>query len=136
MILLIDADSLVYSSCCKKRETPEDDYHQTDISEARNKFDEQFMSIVNSLEEMYTIEKVITFNGSRGNFRKFIGNKYKKNRTQEKPPLLFEMHQYVKTQYDSIVGYGVETDDMVARYWKKLSSEIGRSNVSIQKTII
>jgi len=132
MILLVDADSLVYASCCKKRETPDDTYHQTDISEARNKFDEQFMAIVNSLEEMYEIEKVITFNGSRGNFRKYIGDQYKENRTQyEKPPLLFEMHDYVKSQYDSIVGYGVETDDMVARFWKKLSEEIGRNNVMI-----
>jgi 5'-3' exonuclease len=135
MILLVDADSLVYASCCKKRETPEDDYHQTDLCEARNKFDEQYMSIVNTLEEMYTIEKVITFNGSRGNFRHFIGNKYKENRSEYKrPPLLFEMHDYVKSQYDSIVGYGVETDDMVAKYWKKLSGEIGRSNVMIKIT--
>ena len=132
MILLVDADSLVFASCCKKRETPEDDYHQTEIAEARNKFDEQYMNIVNSLEEIYPIEKVITFNGSRGNFRKYIGNKYKQNRNYGNlPPLLFEMHDYVKSQYDSIVGYGVETDDMVARYWKQLSGEVGRSNVMI-----
>jgi len=116
----------------QKRETPEDTYHQTDISEARNKFDEQFMNIVNSLEEMYTIEKVITFNGSRGNFRKYIGNEYKENRSvYERPPLLFEMHDYVKKQYDSIVGYGVETDDMVARYWHKLTKDLGRNHVMI-----
>ena len=132
MILLVDADSLVFSSCCKKRERPDDDYHQTDIAEARNKFDEQYMSIVNSLEEMYEIEKVMTFNGSKGNFRKYIGNQYKKNRDYSNlPPLLSEMHDYVKSQYDSIVGYGVETDDMIARYWKKLSEDTGRNNVMI-----
>ena len=132
MILLVDADSLVFASCCKKRERPDDEYHQTDIAQARNKFDEQYMAIVNSLEEMYEIEKVITFNGSRGNFRKYIGDQYKQNRDYGNlPPLLFEMHDYVKSQYDSIVGYGVETDDMVAMYWKKLIEETDRNNVMI-----
>ena len=132
MILLVDADSLVFASCYRKRETPEDEMYYTDISDARNKFDEQFMGIVNHLEEMYTIEKVITFSGSRGNFRKLITNKYKANRKgQEKPPLLNEMHKFVRNHYDSIIGYGVETDDMVARYWYKLTQELGRDEVMI-----
>ena len=41
------------------------------------------------------------------------------------------MHQFVKDQYDSIFGYGVETDDMVARYWKQISDDIGRDEVMI-----
>ena len=41
------------------------------------------------------------------------------------------MHDFVKSHYDSVVGYGVETDDMVARYWKKLSEELGRNEVMI-----
>jgi hypothetical protein len=41
------------------------------------------------------------------------------------------MHDFVKEQYDSIVGYGVETDDMVARYWKQISDDIGRDEVMI-----
>jgi hypothetical protein len=41
------------------------------------------------------------------------------------------MHQYVKDQYDSVWGYGIETDDMVARYWYELSNELGRDNVMI-----
>ena len=97
-----------------------------------NKFDEQFMSIVNHLEEKYPIDKILTFSGSKGNFRKLITPKYKANRKkQELPPLLDEMHQFVKEQYDSIWGYGVETDDMVARYWKKISDDIGRDEVMI-----
>jgi len=132
MILLIDADSLVFASCYKKRETPEDDKYYRDIADARNKFDSQFMEIVNHLEDKYTIDKVITFNGSKGNFRKLITKKYKANRKkQELPPLLHEMHNYVKLQYDSIYGFGVETDDMVARYWYKLSEEFGRNEVMI-----
>jgi 5'-3' exonuclease len=41
------------------------------------------------------------------------------------------MHQYVKDQYNSIFGYGCETDDVVAKYWYELSSKIGRDNVII-----
>ena len=41
------------------------------------------------------------------------------------------MHQYVKDTYDSKYGYGIETDDMVARYWYTLSEEFGRDNIMI-----
>jgi len=132
MILLVDADSLIFASCYRKRENPEDDIYYKDIIDARNKFDEQYMRIVNDLEEKYTIDKVLCFSGSKGNFRKLITSKYKANRKkQELPPLLQDMHQYVKTQYDSIYGYGVETDDMVARYWHNISQDIGRDEVMI-----
>lgn len=129
MILLVDADSLVFASCYSGNE---DEKYFTEIEDARGKFDEQFMNIVNRLEEEFNIEKVLTFNGSRGNFRKKINPTYKANRKNtELPPLLFEMHQYVKDQYGSIYGYGVETDDLVAKYWKNLSDELGRENVMI-----
>jgi 5'-3' exonuclease len=132
MILLVDADSLIFASCYRKRETPEDEKYYTDITDSRNKFDEQFMQIVNHLEEIYTIDKVITFSGSKGNFRKLITKKYKANRkNSELPPLLNEMHQFVKDQYDSVYGYGVETDDMVARYWYNLTQQFGRDEVCI-----
>lgn len=132
MILLIDADSLIFASCYRKRETPDDELYYTEIEDSRNKFDQQFMKIVNDLEEKYPIDKVLTFSGSKGNFRKLITKKYKANRKkQELPPLLNEMHQFVKDHYDSIWGYGVETDDMVARYWKQISDDIGRDEVMI-----
>ena len=132
MILLVDADSLIFASCYRKRQTPEDEKYYTDITDSRNKFDEQFMQIVNHLEEIYTIDKVITFSGSKGNFRKLITKKYKANRkNSELPPLLNEMHQFVKDQYDSVYGYGVETDDMVARYWHNLTQQFGRDEVCI-----
>lgn len=132
MILLIDADSLIFASCYRKRENPDDDLYYTEIEDSRAKFDEQFMSIVNHLEGKYPIDKVLTFSGSKGNFRKLITKKYKANRKkQELPPLLDEMHQFVKDHYDSIWGYGVETDDMVARYWKQISDDIGRDEVMI-----
>tara|TARA_R110000823_G_scaffold232279_1_gene358787 strand:- start:531 stop:1244 length:714 start_codon:yes stop_codon:yes gene_type:complete len=132
MILLVDADSLIFASCYKKRETPEDEKYYTDISDARNKFDEQFMAIVNRLEEIYNVDKVLCFSGARGNFRKILSSTYKANRKKtELPPLLNEMHKFVIEQYESIRGYGVETDDMVARYWFNISQDLGRENVMI-----
>ena len=132
MILLVDADSLIFASCYKKREHKDDERFYTDIEDCKAKFDEQFMSIVNKLEDMYPVERVITFSGSKGNFRKLITPVYKANRKNaDLPPLLNEMHQFVKDEYDSVWGYGIETDDIVARYWYNLSNEIGRDNVMI-----
>ena len=132
MILLVDADSLIFASCYRKRQHPDDEKYYTEIGDARAKFDEQFMGIVNHLEDIYPIDKVLTFSGSKGNFRKLITKKYKANRKkQELPPLLQEMHEFVKEHYDSIWGYGVETDDVVARYWYNISKDIGRDEVMI-----
>jgi len=41
------------------------------------------------------------------------------------------MHDFVKESYNSIWGYGCETDDVVAKHWFNLSNEIGRDNVII-----
>ncbi|MDB4397740.1 hypothetical protein N9237_05350 [Akkermansiaceae bacterium] len=132
MILLVDADSLIFAACYKKREHKDDERFYTDIEDSKAKFDEQFMSIVNKLEDMYNVERVITFSGSKGNFRKLITPVYKANRKkQELPPLLDEMHQFVKDEYNSVWGFGIETDDIVARYWHELSKEVGRDNVMI-----
>ena len=129
MILLIDADSLIFASCYSNDKQGQ---FYEDIGDAINKFDQQFMKIVNDLEERFEIEKVITFNGSKGNFRKKITPVYKANRKkQELPPLLHEMHDYVKKQYNSVYGYGIETDDLVSAYWFSLSKDLGRENVMI-----
>ena len=128
MILLIDADSLVFASCY----SGDENIYYTDIEDAQHKFDEQFMKIVNDLEDTYEIDKVITFNGSKGNFRKKLIDTYKANRKgQELPPLLHDMHQYVKQTYSSLYGYGIETDDLVATYWFSISKDVGRDNVMI-----
>ena len=96
MILLVDADSLIFASCYRTKPYPDDNPFYEILEDSIAKFDEQFMKIVNDLEELYTIEKVITFNGSKGNFRKLITKKYKANRKkQQLPPLLHPMHQYV-----------------------------------------
>ena len=129
MIILFDADSLVFASCYN---TGSEEKVYSDIEDSINKFDEQFMAIINEIEKRYDIKKIITFNGSKGNFRKILNSEYKANRKkQDLPPLLHEMHQYVKQNYNSVYGFGVETDDLVARYWKNLSDEIGRENLMI-----
>ena len=128
MVLLIDADSLVFASCY----TGDENKFYTNIEDSIAKFDEQYMGIVNHLEDSFDIKEVITFNGSKGNFRKQLNKKYKANRKkQELPPLLHDMHQYVKDNYNSVFGFGIETDDLVARYWKQISDKIGRKNVII-----
>lgn len=136
MILLIDADSLIFASCYRSKNDinyeffPDNFY--TDIKDAINKFDEQYMKIINDLEELYPIEAVVTFNGSKGNFRKQITPTYKANRKKQiLPPLLHPMHDYVKEKYQSKFCYGKETDDLVAAYWKRLSEEFGRDQVMI-----
>lgn len=132
MILLIDADSLVFASCFKTKNTPDELDYYTNIEDSIDKFDEQYMKIVNDLQEIYDIEKVITFNGCKGNFRKQLSKKYKANRKKQiLPPLLHNMHQYVKDTYESKYAFGVETDDMVARYWFTLSNQFGRDNIMI-----
>jgi 5'-3' exonuclease len=132
MVLLIDADSLIFASCYRTKDEENDDPYYRDIKDSISKFDEQYMKIVNDLEDQYEIDKVITFNGSKGNFRKLITPVYKANRKkQELPPLLHDMHQYVKDTYNSIFGYGIETDDLVARYWHNISNDTGRDNVMI-----
>lgn len=129
MILLVDADSLIFASCYSNDKQGQ---FYEDIEDAINKFDQQFMKIVNDLEERFEIEKVITFNGSKGNFRKKITPVYKANRKkQDLPPLLHDMHDYVKKQYNSVYGYGIETDDLVSAYWFSLSKDLGRENVMI-----
>lgn len=129
MILLVDADSLIFASCYSNDKQGQ---FYEDIGDAINKFDQQFMKIVNDLEERFEIEKVITFNGSKGNFRKKITPVYKANRKkQDLPPLLHDMHDYVKKQYNSVYGYGIETDDLVSAYWFSLSKDLGRENVMI-----
>lgn len=132
MVLLIDADSLIFASCYRTKDLKNQNPYYTKIEDSKVKFDEQFMKIVNDLEDQYEIDKVITFNGSKGNFRKLITKKYKANRKkQELPPLLHPMHKYVKETYNSIYGFGIETDDLVARYWHNISNDIGRNEVMI-----
>jgi 5'-3' exonuclease len=109
MILLIDADSLVFASCYKPR--GEEGLFFEDIEDVILKFDETFQRVVNELSELYDVTEVLVFNDSRGNFRKLITSKYKANRIgQSKPPLLSEIHKHVTNSYKGIQGCGMDTD--------------------------
>jgi len=133
MILLVDADSLLWSSCYKTKREPDESLFFKDIADAYDKFDEVFMKIINDIEENhYPVDDVEVFANSRGNFRKYIYDKYKANRKRrELPPLLPDMQKYVVDNYNATYMYGVETDDVVASKWKMLSEEVGRDNVMI-----
>lgn len=131
MIVLVDADSLVWSSCYRQKEHPDDDGFNT-IEDARLKFDEVYMKIINTIEESHEIDKVITFNNAIGNFRKQISTTYKGNRIKkEVPSILSELHNYVSLNYSSKAGIGFETDDILATYWKRLVDTFGRNEVMI-----
>lgn len=131
MIVLVDADSLIWSSCYKKKENPDDSMYHT-LEDAILKFDEVFMSIINKIEESYELDKVITFAGARGNFRKKISKTYKANRKEsDRPDILNDLQEYVKEKYSAISGEGVETDDVVATYWKEISNTFSRDEVLI-----
>lgn len=54
------------------------------------------MKIINTIEVDHEVDKVITFAGARGNFRKQISKTYKANRIgREIPPILNELQEYV-----------------------------------------
>lgn len=122
MVILVDADSLIYSACCGV-----DD----EINEAIGKFDQVYMSIITHLEEFFEVEKVIGFANAKGNYRKIINKTYKANRTQPKPKLWAELKEIIVDQYSMKEAYAMETDDLVAIYWKRLSKKLGRENVMI-----
>ncbi|QDP58853.1 MAG: putative ribonuclease H [Prokaryotic dsDNA virus sp.] len=123
MVILFDADSLIYSSCINV-----DDNVELGIA----KFDEVLMSIVNHLEEYWEIQELILFNSARGNYRKILDKEYKAPRGKyELPKILGDIQQYVIKTYESKRAYGMETDDLVAIYWNRLQQEHGRNNVII-----
>lgn len=123
MIVLFDADSLVWASCFKA---------QNDLEQAKIEYDNSFDNILTTLYGNYDIDTVITFNNSAGNFRKLLDDNYKANRKgSELPNILKQLHNYVTDKYDGVKTCGVETDDLVARYWKHLTQEKGRDHVII-----
>ena len=130
MILLVDADSLVYSSCYSPKHI--DGTFFDNLDDVTHKFDEGFQKIVNELSTLHDVKEVLVFNNGRGNFRKLITKNYKANRIgTPKPPFLNEIHDYVNKAYDSYCAVGMETDDLVAIYWKNLSEVWGRDQVMI-----
>lgn len=109
-IIIFDIDSLLFS-CSLNVET---------IEEAIFKYDEIYMSIINTVEDDYIIDDIYNYGCAIGNYRKTINIQYKANRKSSSiPELLNELKQYVLENYNVIQGHGLETDDLVARKWKE-----------------
>ena len=122
MKVLFDADSMIYASCCNTE----------DLDYAITKWQVSLYDLKLEVEEFAFIENFLIFNGSIGNFRRYIGKgEYKSNRLNEKPPFLSDLHDYVSEHYEAISGFGVETDDVIAKYWTDLSKRYGRDEVMI-----
>lgn len=121
MYILIDADSLIFATAVTT----------DNIDQAKEGFDWRWNGIMWKLKQMYEIDGLFVFSGSKGNFRKLITKNYKANRKQELPPHLGDLHSYVKSEYNSIYKYGVETDDVIASYWQRAVNNVGEDNVVI-----
>jgi 5'-3' exonuclease len=123
MVALFDADSLVWASSYGVEE---------DIDLAIEKYNDSFTNIIYDLNEIYDISEVITFNNSKGNFRKILDTNYKANRKSSgMPSVLTQLHDYVTQTYNSVSKYSLETDDLVATYWNNIAKEDGRDTVII-----
>jgi len=121
MYILIDADSLIFASAVTNN----------NLQSSIEGFDWRWNGIIWKLKQMYEIDGLFVFSGSKGNFRKLITKKYKANRKQELPEHLGALHSYVKSEYNSIYKYGVETDDVIASYWQRAVDNVGEENVVI-----
>jgi 5'-3' exonuclease len=132
MIVLFDADSLIFASCYNRISDINETPYIQDIDEAIEKFENGFQAIMDEVSEEYPISGVMVFSGSKGVYRKEISKEYKANRKkQELPPMLPMLHKYVKERYNAVHDDYYETDDLVATYWKKISDRDGVENVII-----
>lgn len=118
VVVLIDADSLLWSSCyCKKEEDPEGEGYIRDVEEAIHKFDSAVFNILSNIEEgmQCNVSLYKMFVQGNNNFRKTLYPTYKVKRLlAPKPPLIDELRSYVVMQYNAFISNGVETDDTVA----------------------
>ena len=113
MVILFDIDSLVYSSC----------YNVETAEDACYKFDEVFQSIVNTIELFHHVEEVIVFAFGKNNFRKKLSGSYKANRTKEQPKFFHQLKNYILKYYEPEQANGMETDDLIAIYQKRIGHE-------------
>jgi len=117
MIILIDADSIVYASCFNVETT----------SEAKTKFESYIYNICDSIEEAMgkPADKVRIFHGqTEKNFRKSIRSDYKANRGSLKPDFFEEVSAFAKFFFEAeMASNGLEIDDLVSMEWKRLTDE-------------
>ena len=121
MRVIVDADSLVYASC----------FNVETLGEAKEKFSDSLDAILSDLTNVCDVDDIRICNGSKNNFRVALNKSYKANRTQERPTFLGDMHDWVKSTYNSYWTSGYETDDVVATLWKQSVDELGEDGVII-----
>ena len=120
---IIDADSMIYASAFAE-----------DLESAKESLDSRITAALDFFEKNYTVDSFVVCNGSRGNFRKYLTDTYKANRKDiEHPQWLNQLHYYTKTEWNSNRAIGVETDDLVASYFKEDIGDVVNVIVSIDK---
>ena len=115
MIVLFDADSLVYSSC----------YGTENLEEAIDKFEGTYNSIISTIQDYKDSDlDVRVYHGATGgNFRTEINPTYKENRKgKPKPPNYYELSAYVDFSFDAVGAVGEEVDDVIARDYVHLKA--------------
>lgn len=130
-IILMDADSQVFSSCLTKADNTKDGKgFLYDLDTAKSKFEEGVFKIINTIEDTYqfNIIHTVIFIEGHGNFRYSIRSDYKANRKdRELPPLINHLKEWIIKSYSADSGLpfsvfssvNVETDDSIAATYKK-----------------
>lgn len=114
MILLVDADILVYQAACKNQEDyywdEETESHEADLEAAKETLDKDLASYLKTTK---CTECILCFSSSP-NFRYEVLPTYKHNRKDvAKPILLQELRQYAIDVYPSKVKPKLEGDDVL-----------------------
>lgn len=107
-VLLIDADSLLYTAIYNPDPLVEDD-----LEECKFRLDNKIQEIHNNIESYYNIVKTMYFLGGSNNFRYKLYPEYKANRPKEKHPFIAELKEYLNTKYEAILAPNGEADDML-----------------------
>ena len=103
MILLIDADSLLYMK------------DQNELEDAIETLDSKIRNII--IESR--VDEFILILTSYDNYRKEVNTEYKANRKdKEKPTHIKELRQYMVDTYETLELKGFEADDLVASIYR------------------
>jgi hypothetical protein len=131
--LLIDADSMLYTACYKKKENKDDDGFNKDFEEVKDKFYEKFYEILNTIDNLgVQISEYKVFLQGTNNFRKYVHPTYKISRfLKPKPTLLDDLSKCIAKELNAFISHGVETDDTVAATWRYLCETKGVDSVII-----
>lgn len=136
IVLLIDADSIIYSACLASKEEDEDGF-QRDLDEAKLKLDNIVHGISSKIEDMgIDNAECVLFVEGKGNFRKAFTTSYKRKRKErQQPPLRDDLTNYVLEHYNSFQSVGCETDDSISITWQKYKDKYDLIICSIDKDL-